>query len=762
METTKNPDKGSIMKEYLSIMPLFFKEQRLLNGIWKTFFTTKMEGISEKFYNIDYDDSHWEDTEVPRLLKASSNNYSVWYRVKFEAMHLEPNERLLLRFDGVFQDVDVWVNGTYVGGHSGYFAPFSFDITDLVFSDRENLIVVYIESKPEEDLLSKTQVMGIFSDWNFKPYPSSEMNKLTKYVWYVPMGFWAPVRLLKVGDVVPEWIHITTKEIEDNKAKIYFEINLLNLNKDVDRQTQINLKISGATFSVDKTVDLIKSALIPKGSSYKVILDIDIEDPRLWWPWTHGNQDLYKLELQLFTGEFQSGTMHDIFGIRKISVDLGPKRDSFIIKINNKQIFILGTNYVSNFFLDKVEKGLYETDLMILKAANINFIRTYGHIESKDFYDIADKDGFLVMCDFPLAFAYAKDIQGDELKDFKETTRQLAKEMVHLLYNHPSIVIFNMHTSPPWIEPVEHYHGFTPELQKSLLNKDIDLELSEVVRNMDGSKYIISASGDLDQHLYFGWYNGKIEDIRNAKPAFITEFGIPALPNYTSKFWRHVTTAPWPVDSNDESWRYAGYQPEIWDKNGIGAPKNYATLEEYVNESQRVQALYIHYVVSHLRRLKFKNCGGIIQFMAIDCHPSISFSIVDYYRNQKQGYYALRNAYNHLKIIAIPDGKYTVQKNMKICYKKGSTLKVKLYLVNEIPLYDGKDGIISLEVSHEEETILNKQYAVKIPLSEAPALEVDTVSVKLEDKEIEQLVIIARLIMEDKLMDRAKITIYLE
>lgn len=48
-------------------------------------------------------------------------------------------------FGGVYMDATVWVNGTQVGNAHPYgYTPFSFDITDLVKFDGENVITVKV------------------------------------------------------------------------------------------------------------------------------------------------------------------------------------------------------------------------------------------------------------------------------------------------------------------------------------------------------------------------------------------------------------------------------------------------------------------------------------------------------------------------------------------------------------------------------------------------------------------------------------------
>ena len=141
---------------------------------------------------------------VPRLHGATVGHEAIWYRVRFPRPR--HRQRTLLRFDGAFLTANVWLNGRLLGSHYGYFAPFSFDISSYLLE--ENVLAVCVEAPVELDLASKRHVMGLFNDWDSKPYPSRELGRLPEqYVWHVPMGLWQPVYLEQVGHVVAEWLH---------------------------------------------------------------------------------------------------------------------------------------------------------------------------------------------------------------------------------------------------------------------------------------------------------------------------------------------------------------------------------------------------------------------------------------------------------------------------------------------------------------------------------------------------------------------------
>jgi len=73
-----------------------------------------------------------------------------WYRKHFALTGADSGRRWLIRFDGVFRDSKVWVNGFYLGGNASGYSGFEFDITDYIRYDRENVLAVRVDASQYE------------------------------------------------------------------------------------------------------------------------------------------------------------------------------------------------------------------------------------------------------------------------------------------------------------------------------------------------------------------------------------------------------------------------------------------------------------------------------------------------------------------------------------------------------------------------------------------------------------------------------------
>lgn len=122
----------------------------------------------------DFDDSGWETVTVPHDwvvelpfeytpngdVKAHGykpvggfypQNSIGWYRKKFTLdAQSDTTKRVVITFDGVFRNSQVWVNNFYCGTHFSGYTGFSYDITDFVYYGKENTIVVRADASQYE------------------------------------------------------------------------------------------------------------------------------------------------------------------------------------------------------------------------------------------------------------------------------------------------------------------------------------------------------------------------------------------------------------------------------------------------------------------------------------------------------------------------------------------------------------------------------------------------------------------------------------
>jgi beta-mannosidase len=97
-------------------------------------------------------------------------------------------------------------------------------------------------------------------------------------------------------------------------------------------------------------------------------------------------------------------------------------------------------------------------------------------------------------------------------------------------------------------------------------------------------------------------------------------------------------------------------------------------IDEFISNSQKYQSEVIETAINFYRRKKFKGITGIFQFMFIDCWPSITWSVVDFYEKPKLAYETLKRVYQPVFIST------NVRQNQ---YYPGKKLLLDFHIIND-------------------------------------------------------------------------------
>ena len=73
-----------------------------------------------------------------------------WYRKHFTISPSDSGQRFEVQFDGVFRDAQFWINGIYLGNNKSGYLGVTYDITDFINYNRENVLVVRADASQYE------------------------------------------------------------------------------------------------------------------------------------------------------------------------------------------------------------------------------------------------------------------------------------------------------------------------------------------------------------------------------------------------------------------------------------------------------------------------------------------------------------------------------------------------------------------------------------------------------------------------------------
>jgi len=616
-------------------------------------------------YLTSVEDDRWKEISVPSNWFLQGIDYSgvIWFRRYFRADAAWKNRVVKLVFEGVDYASDVWLNGHYMGFHEGYFGPFSFFITDFIRLGADNILTVRVNSPYEEPgkvwSLKKRLIKGIFNHHDTRPGGAWSMRGQEKNTG----GIWAPV-YLKVSEALSvEGVKVNPEvDPESETASAIISMTVVRPVASVAGDFVFAIKLSPFNFVPEEPYEILvteTSALIP--GKNELTFHIPSSRVRLWWPWDHGKPNLYRIQVGIYHGTKLLETAEDVFGFRTVACD----PETMMWRINGRRMFLRGTNYISSQWLSEMTPEKYAYDVSLMKGANVNTVRVHAHIEAKNFYRKCDEMGVLVWQDFPLQWGYTDD------PAFIGEAKKQSREMVDSLYNHPSIIAWCGHNEPPWDASwmKYKYKHYDPDQ-----NKILDDELFACLKDADQTRYVhkVSSTGE---HPWLGWYSGSWKDYgKPTKQPFITEFGAQALPRLSSLQKIFHRPYPWPASKTDwDLWSYHNFQHhETFDIAKVPMGKD---INEFIANTQEYQARLVKYAAESYRRQKYAPVTGIFQFMFVEDWPSINWGIVDYWRNPKPGYEALKTAFQPV-LPSIEWEKYVLE--------EGETFSAGLWVVNDL------------------------------------------------------------------------------
>ncbi len=623
-----------------------------LNGEWRYRQTGSEWG---DYFSPDLDTGDWRAMSIPQNWYLAGLNYhgTVWFRRQFQADESWRGRVLRLRFDGVDYVADIWLNGEHLGRHEGYFQPFSFDVSEhLNYASGEggaNTLAVRVESPYEEHRVvwphRKTLLKGVFA--HHATRPGGAWDKAGQE--YNTGGLWNDVSLL-VSDFVTvdgfrlraTWpTTVTLGADADTRA----HVSLRNHTND-PVEAQVTLTLVPRNFDGDEIRFPPQTVTLARGKTTLELGSV-VQNPQLWWPWDRGFPNLYTARLVVAVDGKTVALQETIFGFRQIHVT----RD-WTWTLNGQRFFPRGSNYISTQWLSETDREWFLRDVGLMRQANLNFVRVQAHVEPLEFYEAADELGILVWQELPLQWAYT------DAPAFVDEAQRQMRDMVELLYNHPSIVAWCAHNESPWD---------TPELAARMSNYDprqnkrLDDLLRDVARELDPTRYIHVNSGSGDEHTYTGWSQGRWRDFANLSDQnggqaasstsaqerpdmrFVTEYGAQALPNL-EMMQKIFAPEELIYDSGEirNRWEFHGFQPrETFNVAEIDPGES---VEAFIANSQAYQAHLIQFATESYRRAKYSPVQGIFYAAFVDNWPSVTWSVLDHERQPKQGFYALQTA----------------------------------------------------------------------------------------------------------------------
>ncbi|MFW5754030.1 MAG: glycoside hydrolase family 2 TIM barrel-domain containing protein, partial [Marinilabiliaceae bacterium] len=445
---------GKDKESYHTTLTLPSKKQQSaqvisLNGMWKFKWSPKPQKRPGQFYSSKFDASNWDLIQVPgtwQLQGFGKPIYTNWtypfkkdqprvtgepprdyysyenrnpigsYITSFEVTPEMMDKCLFIHFAGVKSAMYLWVNGKKVGYSQNSMSPAEFNITDYIHQGKNKLAVEVYR----------------WSDGSY--LETQDMWRLS--------GIFRPVELWLRPKTHVQDYSLSANLSEDFKSASFEALlNIRNLSKKQAKQLEMEVMVSGEDASGKKIQKRITRDVPPLSPSKSGVVSLseNIYNPRLW---SAEKPYLYDVKITLKHDNNVLEIFNQNLGIREIKID------GEVFRVNGKAVKLKGVNRHEHHPRTGryVDAKTLKKDIILMKQANINMVRTSHYPNDPLFYEMCDTYGLYVMNDANQE-SHDYGIGNRELGDNPQWTNAHVDRAVSLVQrdkNHPSVIIWSL------------------------------------------------------------------------------------------------------------------------------------------------------------------------------------------------------------------------------------------------------------------------------------------------------------------------------
>ncbi len=448
----------------------------------------------------------------------------LWYEKDVFVPGEWEGKQILVRFGAATHRASVYVNGLKITEHEGGFLPFCADVTEIVRYNAHNKVVVKVNNELTVTNIPCGETITLSNGKKMaKPY----------FDFFNYSGLQRSVYLMAVPKESVFDIDLDYELCGDD-AKVSYEIKTTG-----EHPVQLTL--------LDAEGNKTAEAEGKKGV-------LNVRNARLW---NVHDAYLYRLVIRIMDENEVIDEYEEEIGIRTVEVQ-GTK-----ILLNGKPIYLkgFGKHEDSDVVGRGFNIGVMKRDFELMKWIGANSLRTSHYPYSEEIYQMADREGFLIIDEVPAVGLFASLMNfmeastGKKTAFFeKETTPILlqahlkaVEEMIARDKNHPSVIAWSLLN-----EPDTSSKAAVPYF-KEVFEKAHELDVQKrprtfalIMNSVPGVCQCYQFSDIIALNRYYGWYvKGGYElvdaeelfrkemdawkDLNLDKPFIFTEYGADTL-----------------------------------------------------------------------------------------------------------------------------------------------------------------------------------------------------------------------------------------
>jgi beta-galactosidase len=372
-----------------------------------------------------------------------------WYRKQFTVPASSKGKYVVVDFDGVYKNSEVWINGHYLGKRPNGYISFRYALSPFLNYGGQNTIAVRVDNSRQ---------------------PNSR--------WYSGSGIYRDVKLLTLNQThVAQWgTYVTTPEVSASRATVKVQTELQSPAGETVKG-MLNIQILDA----DKRVVASSSQSLSLNGKAVVTKTIELQSPKLW---STTEPYLYTVRTQVLVNKQVVDDYATPLGVRSFTFDAN---QGFVLNGKSMKIRGVCNHHDLGALGAAFNVRAAERQLEILKSMGCNAIRTSHNPPASALLDLCDRMGFIVM-DEAFDMWVQKKSDFDYHLDWAKWHKQDLSDQIRRDRNHPSVFIWSVGNEIP-------EQGGKPG---DTSGRVIARELAAIVRSLDSSRPITTANNNVE------------------------------------------------------------------------------------------------------------------------------------------------------------------------------------------------------------------------------------------------------------------------
>lgn len=459
-----------------------------MDGMWKFCLDEKAVGEKEGWMDgIPGEEmipvpASFQDFYTEKDIREYTGDF--WYETDFFVPGEWEGREILLRFGAATHRAGVYVNGILITEHEGGFLPFCADVTTVVRYDSYNKVVVKVNNELNCTNIPCGETITL---------PNGKKMSKPYFDFFNYAGLQRSVYLLALP----------------GESVVDFDLDYAIHGKNAEVSYQIR---TNGEHAVQLALFDAKGHCVAQKDGKEGVLYV--ENARLWQV---RNAYLYRLRIRIMDGEELIDEYEQEIGIRTVKVE------GTDILINGEPVYLkgFGKHEDSDIVGRGFSIGIMKRDFELMKWIGANAFRTSHYPYSEEIYQMADREGFLIIDEVPAVgmfqslMNFMEASTGKQTAFFeKETTPVLLKahlraieEMIARDKNHPSVVAWSLLNEPETTnEAAVPYFKEVFDLANKLDMQKRPRTFALIMNSLPDTCKCYQFSDIIALNRYYGWY----------------------------------------------------------------------------------------------------------------------------------------------------------------------------------------------------------------------------------------------------------------